>query len=159
MLVLLVLLLLRELRSLPAPPACVPPPPSLPAPPQPPPPPARCKIESHRHIVTIGRSTAERLLSSSTGLDPPSTRFVHAVRDGRAIGIKLYGRRLEWLGFRSGDLIVAINGYSITTPEEALSAYAAQRNETWFAVDIERDGFPMCVMVDIVGAGRDRTSW
>jgi general secretion pathway protein C len=73
-----------------------------------------------------------------------SMRIVPEIRDGQATGFRLYSigpdSPLARLGFRNGDVVRAINGLDITTPEQALQAYALLKTSSSFLVVLERDG-------------------
>ncbi|MCC7534998.1 MAG: hypothetical protein IT379_02225 [Deltaproteobacteria bacterium] len=69
------------------------------------------------------------------------------VENGRTIGVRLVGVRtsavLGALGFEDGDVIRAVNGYPVATPDEALRAYAALRDAPRLTVALDRAGAPM----------------
>ena len=66
------------------------------------------------------------------------------MRDGQAVGMKLFGIRAKSpfavLGFKNGDTVMAIDGQPITTPDEALKIYAGLKNAKKVEVTIERAG-------------------
>lgn len=65
--------------------------------------------------------------------------------DGRTTGMKLFGIRrddpknvLGRLGFENGDVLVAVNGFSMVSADKALEAYASARNAERITVDVVR---------------------
>ncbi len=76
-----------------------------------------------------------------------ATRIVTATRDGTAIGIEFRHvpemSILAELGFRSGDVLLEVNGLPIRSPDEGLYAYSALKSAKCFEVVFERDGTRM----------------
>lgn len=76
-----------------------------------------------------------------------SARIIPHMRNGENRGFKLYGVRrtslIGSLGIRNGDLITAVDGHSITTPESALSVYTSLDNADSVVVSIARRGRPL----------------
>ncbi|HET6337402.1 MAG TPA: PDZ domain-containing protein, partial [Polyangiales bacterium] len=95
----------------------------------------------------------QRALVESVLQDPGaglgSIRVVPHSKDGRMVGAKLYGIRkdspLHTLGLQNGDVLLAINGLEIATPDAALDAYSRLRSESNLSVSLERRGEPMTV--------------
>ncbi len=76
-----------------------------------------------------------------------SARIVPEVRDGRTVGVRLYGMAeptslMRRLGFENGDTLYTINGLDVTEPQHALEAYAKLRSSRVFSVLIERHEAP-----------------
>lgn len=73
-----------------------------------------------------------------------AARIVPEVRDGKTVGIRMFGVRagsqLARLGFENGDTLISINGFDVTVPEKALEAYARLRSTDRLTVLIERRG-------------------
>jgi general secretion pathway protein C len=78
-----------------------------------------------------------------------TARFVPEMRDGRIIGVKMFGVRegstLAQLGMRSGDTLLRISGYDMSSPDKALEAYATLRTRSELDVEILRGGQWMVV--------------
>jgi len=83
-----------------------------------------------------------------------SARIVPEAKDGKVVGIRLYGIRqssvLRLLGFKNGDSIQTINGKDITSPEKALKAYGELRTAKRFVVKIVRRGKPLTLHIRVV---------
>lgn len=90
----------------------------------------------------VQRSALDRFLQG--GVTPPWPRIVPQTRDGQANGLLLAGIRHDSafaaLGLAGGDVLLAVNGRTITTPDAALAAYAALRTADRVSLAIERDG-------------------
>jgi len=101
---------------------------------------------------TIARGELERLLENPAQLTRQA-RIMPSVKDGVTRGLKLYGIRPNSLpralGFKNGDLLVAINDQSMTTPEHALEAYAALRKADTLKFAIDRKGEPLTLTLKI----------
>jgi len=82
------------------------------------------------------------------------SRIVPEVRDGLAIGFRVWAVRPDGLiaaaGFRNGDVVVAVNGYELTSPDKALKVYTKLRNARHYTIDIERRGRRMKLELDPV---------
>jgi general secretion pathway protein C len=91
---------------------------------------------------TVQRSLVERVLQHQELWW--AVRAVLHRENGRALGVKLYGigqrSLLGKLGLQNGDLLRAINGYPLTSPDEGLDAYVALRGATRLTVALERQG-------------------
>ena len=55
------------------------------------------------------------------------------------------GPLLSALGLRNGDQIQSINGYSLTSPEKALEAYARMRTASKLELSLQRRGRPLTI--------------
>lgn len=95
------------------------------------------------HQYEIQRSTLESVLGNMNLLSR-SARIVPDVRDGRAAGFRLYSVRPDGpfakIGMQNGDVISAINGLEITSPEKALEVYAKLKSASHLSVGLERNG-------------------
>lgn len=71
-------------------------------------------------------------------------RIVPAYRDGQPRGFKLFAIRPDSLfariGMVNGDVVRRINGFEMSTPENALEAYARLRDANQVEVVLERNG-------------------
>lgn len=69
------------------------------------------------------------------------------IRKGRHVGIRVSrlrsGGPIEQLGFQNGDVVLAINGYHLTSPSKALDAYTKLKHADRFRIEIERNGRKM----------------
>ena len=83
-----------------------------------------------------------------------SVRVVPRMQNGAVDGLALYGIRrasaLGQLGFHNGDVLRAINGTDIASPERALEAYARLRNASAYEVRVERRGAPVTLTYRVV---------
>lgn len=103
--------------------------------------------------VSNARFRVQRALIDSVLRDPAgelrSIRAVPYSRQGKLIGVKLYGIQgdslLHVLGLQNDDVLLAINGLEIATPDAALEAYARLRSASKVSVSLERGGRPMIV--------------
>jgi hypothetical protein len=78
-------------------------------------------------------------------------RAVPHQKEGRMVGFKLVGvgRTLRRLGFREGDILTAINGKPITSPDAAITAYADIQNALPTKVNLRRRGRSMTLHYQI----------
>jgi S1-C subfamily serine protease len=85
-----------------------------------------------------------------------SGRFIPVMRDGGAAGVRMFALRkdgvLAALGLKNGDTLLSVNGQPIAGPDQALEVYAKTRRAERVALQIERDGKPMEIVVRIVPA-------
>ena len=109
------------------------------------------QCDARRHCV-VRRALIDKWLADSDGL-ARSVRIVPSLVDGKPDGFKLYAMRphsiLTTLGFKNGDTLQTINGYELTSPENALLAYTQLRNADEFAVRIVRHGEPLTLTYEI----------
>ena len=82
---------------------------------------------------------------------------ISAVRDGGELrGYRVAPGRntaqFEQLGFRSGDLVTAVNGFALDDPANTMRLYQAMRDAGEAVFDLERDGQSVSVAVTL-GAG------
>ncbi len=90
------------------------------------------------------RSFVDATLEGRRGFG--SVRVVpQQAEDGRTTGVKLFGIRrddpknvLGRLGFENGDVLLAVNGFSVASADKALEAYASSRNAERITVDVVR---------------------
>jgi general secretion pathway protein C len=91
----------------------------------------------------IQRSTLESVLGNMSLL-ARSARIVPEMRDGKAAGFRLYSVRSDGpfakIGMQNGDVLSAINGLEITSPEKALEVYAKLKSASHLSLGVERNG-------------------
>ncbi len=91
----------------------------------------------------IQRQTLESVLGNMSLLSR-SARIVPEIRDGKAAGFRLYSVRPDGpfakIGMQNGDVIAAINGLEITSPEKALEVYAKLKSASHLSLGLERNG-------------------
>ena len=135
------------------PPAAAPPPGAPPAAPAAPPAaggpsPVPADIASRIQKVSdteynVDRAVVDKILENQAEL-MRSARIVPEQKDGKVVGIRLFGIRpdtlLGTLGFQNGDRLEAINGFNMASPEKALEAYARLRTASNLNVKINRRG-------------------
>lgn len=72
------------------------------------------------------------------------TRILPEMRDGRVVGVRVFGIQpgdlLAALGFANGDVIRAINGFDIGSPEPCLEPYSRLHPAREVTVTFERNG-------------------
>lgn len=80
-------------------------------------------------------------------------RVVPAVSNGKPLGFKLYAIRPASLyariGLQNGDTLLKINGFAMTTAEQALEVYAKLREAKQLVFDLMRAGKPATLVVTI----------
>ena len=92
-----------------------------------------------------------KALHGATDVDLPAgerlarqSRLVPAFKDGKQVGVKVYGVRsgseLDKLGVKNGDVITDINGVSVSTPDKALQSYANPIRNGHLDLGLERKG-------------------
>ncbi len=96
----------------------------------------------------VDRSVVDKILADQAVL-MKSARIVPEQKDGKVVGIRMFGIRddtlLGTLGFQNGDRLESINGFDMTSPEKALEAYARLRTAGNLKVQINRSGKPTTV--------------
>jgi hypothetical protein len=102
---------------------------------------------------TVARDVVDPILQDQADL----MRFARIVPEqvnGRVTDIRLFGIRpdtvLGVLGFENGDRLFTINGFDMTDPESALSAYARLRSSDDLTVHISRGGTMRALRYHIV---------
>jgi general secretion pathway protein C len=128
--------------------------------PEPPPPPPRGgpatvppEIASKIQKVSdtefnIDRSVVDKILENQAEL-MRSARIVPEQKDGKVVGVRLFGIRpdtlLGTLGLQNGDRLETINGFNMASPEKALEAYARLRTSPNLNVKVNRRGSPVSI--------------
>jgi general secretion pathway protein C len=87
---------------------------------------------------------------------------VSAVRDGGSLlGYRIApgkaASEFAALGFRAGDLVTAINGLALSDPANTVRLYQTMRSATSASFELERDGQPMTLNVDLNAVDRGET--
>jgi general secretion pathway protein C len=144
--------LLFAMQQAPAPAAAAPAPapaaaPAAPAPaggPSPIPPDIAARIQKVSDTeFNVDRAVVDKILENQAEL-MRSARIVPEQKDGKVVGIRLFGIRpdtlLGTLGFQNGDRLESINGFNMASPEKALEAYARLRTASNLNVKINRRG-------------------
>lgn len=100
----------------------------------------------------VDRSVIDSVLENQAQL-MRSARIVPEQKDGKTVGIRLFGIRqdtlLGTLGMQNGDRLEKINGFDMASPEKALEAYARLRTATKLTVQVTRRGKPLTIEYDI----------
>jgi general secretion pathway protein C len=96
----------------------------------------------------VDRSVIDNVLENQATL-MRSARIVPEQKDGKTVGIRLFGIRqdtlLGTLGMQNGDRLEKINGFDMASPEKALEAYARLRTATSLTVQLTRRGKPLTI--------------
>jgi general secretion pathway protein C len=96
----------------------------------------------------IDRAVVDNILENQAQL-MRTARIVPEQKDGKVVGIRLFGIRPETLlgklGLQNGDRLEAINGFEMASPEKALEAYARLRTADSLAVKVTRRGAPVTI--------------
>jgi general secretion pathway protein C len=94
----------------------------------------------------VDRAVVDNILENQAEL-MRSARIVPEQKDGKVVGIRLFGIRpdtiLGKLGLQNGDRLESINGFNMASPEKALEAYARLRTADSLNVKVTRRGQPM----------------
>ena len=109
------------------------------------------KIEDPE-AVALASSYREKMYQDPKSLSKVA-KVSSVMRDG-----KLYGYRVapgsdpqafRALGFESGDIIVAVNGLSLSDPANAVRLYQTMKDETAASVDVDRGGSSVSIDVSL----------
>jgi general secretion pathway protein C len=96
----------------------------------------------------IDRAVVDSILERQAEL-MKSARIVPEQKDGKVLGIRLFGIRpdtlLGTLGLQNGDRLESINGFNMGSPEKALEAYARLRTASSLNVKVNRKGAPVSI--------------
>jgi general secretion pathway protein C len=91
----------------------------------------------------VQRSTVDSLLGNMSLLSR-SARIVPEIRDGKAAGFRLFSVRPDGpfakIGLQNGDVISAINGLEMNSPDKALEVYTKLKSASHLSVGLERNG-------------------
>lgn len=95
------------------------------------------------HSYEVQRGTVDSLLGNMAVLSR-AARIVPEVRDGKAAGFRLFSVKTDGpfgkIGLQNGDVIYAINGLEMTSPDKALEIYTKLKSANHLAVALERNG-------------------
>ena len=95
------------------------------------------------HSYEVQRGTVDTLLGNMAVLSR-SARIVPEIRDGKAAGFRLFSVKSDGpfgkIGLQNGDVIYAINGLEMTSPDKALEIYTKLKSANHLAVALERNG-------------------
>lgn len=96
-----------------------------------------------RGVYVVSRGALDDALEGRGGLGR-RTRIVPETRDGRTVGVRVFGIHpgdsLSSLGFADGDVILRVGGVEVASPERCLEAYSALRAADRLTVSFERRG-------------------
>ena len=96
-----------------------------------------------RTRTEVSRREVEELQGNSLHL-LRSVRVVPEQKDGRVVGLKLFGIQptslLGTLGLQNGDRLETINNFNMGSPEKALEAYATLRTASRLELKVNRRG-------------------
>jgi general secretion pathway protein C len=96
----------------------------------------------------IDRGVVDKILENQAEL-MRTARIVPESREGKVVGIRLFGIRsdslLGTLGMQNGDRLESINGFDMSSPEKALEAYARLRTAGNLNVKVNRRGQPVSI--------------
>ena len=91
----------------------------------------------------IDRATLNAVLANTPAL-VQGARIFPELRDGKSVGFRLQAVRPDSafarIGLRSGDVISAVNGLALATPESGLDAFVKLRSASHLSLGLERDG-------------------
>jgi general secretion pathway protein C len=97
----------------------------------------------------IDRSVVDKILENQAEL-MKFTRIVPHTKDGKVLGIRLFGINsgtlLNTLGLQNGDRLETINGFNMGSPEKALEAYARLRTAPQLDITVNRRGAPVSIV-------------
>ena len=95
------------------------------------------------HNYEVQRATVDSLLGNMGAL-AKGARIVPETRDGKPAGFRLFSVRPDGpfakIGLMNGDVVSAINGLEMTSPDQALLAYTKLKTANHLSVAIERNG-------------------
>jgi general secretion pathway protein C len=95
------------------------------------------------HTYEVQRGTVDSLLNNMSALSR-AARIVPEIKDGRAAGFRLFSVRPDgpfaMIGLQNGDVISAINGLEMSSPDQALMVYTKLKSASHLSVGLERSG-------------------
>jgi general secretion pathway protein C len=95
------------------------------------------------HSFDVQRGTVDALLGNMSALSR-GARIVPEIRDGKASGFRLFSIRPDGpfakIGLSNGDVISAINGLEMNSPDKALEVYTKLKSANHLSVGLERNG-------------------
>jgi general secretion pathway protein C len=103
--------------------------------------------------MNVDRSVVDYVLENQAEMMKTARIVPEKGADGKAVGIRLFGIRpdtmLGTLGLQNGDRIETINGFNMSSPEEALNAYARLRTANKLSLKVTRRGQPTTIDLNI----------
>jgi general secretion pathway protein C len=91
----------------------------------------------------VQHSTLDSLLGNMAALSK-AARIVPETKDGKSVGFRLLSIKSDGpfgkIGLQNGDVISAINGLEMTTPDAALAVYTKLKTANHLSVGLERNG-------------------
>ncbi|HXJ19634.1 MAG TPA: type II secretion system protein GspC [Polyangia bacterium] len=91
----------------------------------------------------VQHSTLDSLLGNMGAL-ARAARIVPETRDGKSIGFRLFSIKPDGpfgkIGLQNGDVVSAINGLEMTSPDKALEVYTKLKTANHLSVGLERNG-------------------
>jgi general secretion pathway protein C len=95
------------------------------------------------HSYEVQRATVDSLLGNMGAL-AKGARIVPETKDGKAAGFRLFSIRPDGpfakIGLQNGDVISAINGLEMNSPDQALMVYTKLKTANHLSVAVERNG-------------------
>ena len=95
------------------------------------------------HNYEVQRGTVDALLGNMGAL-AKGARIVPETKDGKPAGFRLFSIRPDGpfakIGLQNGDVISAINGMEMTSPDNALAVYTKLKAASHLSVGVERNG-------------------
>jgi general secretion pathway protein C len=91
----------------------------------------------------VQHSTLDSLLGNMGAL-ARAARIVPETRDGKSVGFRLFSIKPDGpfgkIGLQNGDIVSAINGLEMTSPDKALEVYTKLKTANHLSVGLERNG-------------------
>jgi len=91
----------------------------------------------------VQHTTLDSLLGNMGAL-ARAARIVPETRDGKSIGFRLFSIKPDgpfgMIGLQNGDVVSAINGLEMTSPDKALEVYTKLKTANHLSVGLERNG-------------------
>jgi general secretion pathway protein C len=91
----------------------------------------------------VQHSTLDSLLGNMAVLSK-AARIVPEMKDGKSIGFRLLSIKSDGpfgkIGLQNGDIISAINGMEMSSPDQALAVYTKLKTANHLSVGLERNG-------------------
>jgi general secretion pathway protein C len=95
------------------------------------------------HSYEVQRSTVDALLGNMGAL-ARAARIVPETKDGKAAGFRLFSVKPDGpfakIGLQNSDVISAINGIEMNSPDQAVLVYTKLKSANHLSVAIERNG-------------------
>lgn len=100
----------------------------------------------------IDKGLVDRMLANPMAM-ARGARIVPSIKNGKPDGFRLYAIRpnsaFAKLGLMNGDTLQSINGFALTSADQALEAYTKLRSATSLELDVERRGQPITLRYTI----------